>query len=121
MVKLFGLSTSTCDTMKKAVKWLQAENIEYSLHDYRKDGIDSDLTEAFCSNLGWEKVLNKRGTTYRKLSQDQKDTISETNIVELLVEHSAMIKRPILKVGDQYYLGFSNEQYQQIFSKGSEK
>ncbi|GLQ75186.1 ArsC family reductase [Vibrio sp. vnigr-6D03] len=104
-----------CDTIKKAKKWLEAENIAYDFHDYRKQGIDKSMVETFCEQLGWEQVLNKRGTTFRQLSQEQKDSLNEQTAVELLVEHPAMIKRPILVVENTYHIGFKADQYQTIF------
>ncbi|MDP2573971.1 ArsC family reductase [Vibrio penaeicida] len=104
-----------CDTIKKAKKWLEAESIAYDFHDYRKQGIDKSMVEIFCEQLGWEQVLNKRGTTFRQLSQEQKDSLNEQTAVELLVEHPAMIKRPILVVENTYHIGFKADQYQTIF------
>ncbi|KJY80308.1 ArsC family reductase [Vibrio nigripulchritudo] len=104
-----------CDTIKKAKKWLDAENIAYEFHDYRKQGIDKSMVETFCQQLGWEQVLNKRGTTFRQLSQEQKDSLNEQSAIELLIEHPAMIKRPILLVEDAYHIGFKADQYQDIF------
>ncbi|MGF1778141.1 ArsC family reductase [Vibrio nomapromontoriensis] len=111
---MFGIPN--CDTIKKAKKWLEANSIECQFHDYRKQGITPELVEQFCQQLGWELVLNKRGTTYRQLSAEQKEQLNESNVVALLVEHPAMIKRPILKVEDQLHVGFKAEQYQQIFN-----
>ncbi|MBD1556021.1 ArsC family reductase [Vibrio sp. S9_S30] len=104
-----------CDTIKKAKKWLEAENIAYDFHDYRKQGIDKTMVETFCEKLGWEHVLNKRGTTFRQLSQEQKDSLNEQTAIALLVEHPAMIKRPILVVENTYHLGFKADQYHTIF------
>jgi len=105
-----------CDTIKKAKKWLQADEIAFEFHDYRKQGINQALVDTFCAELGWELVLNKRGTTYRALSQEQKDNLDQASAVKLLVEHPAMIKRPILVVDGQYHIGFKADQYSAIFS-----
>ena len=113
-ITMYGIPN--CDTIKKAKKWLEAEGVEYSFHDYRKQGVDKAMVEAFCQQLGWENVLNKRGTTYRQLTQEQKDSLNEANAIELLVEQPAMIKRPILVTGDSYHLGFKADQYAAIFS-----
>lgn len=113
-ITMYGIPN--CDTIKKAKKWLQAEEIAFEFHDYRKQGIDKSLVETFCQKLGWELVLNKRGTTYRALSQEQKDTLNEETAITLLVEHSAMIKRPILVVDGHYHIGFKADQYSAIFS-----
>lgn len=113
-ITMYGIPN--CDTIKKAKKWLEAEGVEYQFHDYRKQGIDATLVDRFCRQLGWENVLNKRGTTYRQLSAEQKETLNEANAIALLVEQPAMIKRPILVVGDDYYIGFKADQYATIFS-----
>ena len=104
-----------CDTIKKAKKWLQAEEIEFTFHDYRKQGITEELVNEFCRQLGWENVLNKRGTTYRQLPQEQKDNLDSDNVVSLLVDQPAMIKRPIVYVGEQYHVGFKADSYVSIF------
>ncbi|WP_172379895.1 ArsC family reductase [Vibrio sp. Vb339] len=113
-ITMFGIPN--CDTIKKAKKWLEAEGIEFEFHDYRKQGITEELVKSFCSELGWELVLNKRGTTYRQLSQEQKDTLTEEKAVTLLVEQPAMIKRPILKVEGKLHIGFKADQYATIFA-----
>ncbi|MEO0889057.1 MAG: ArsC family reductase [Pseudomonadota bacterium] len=97
-ITMFGIPN--CDTIKKAKKWLEAENVAFDFHDYRKQGIDAAMVTEFCNALGWEQVLNKRGTTFRQLTQEQKDALNEENAIALLVENPAMIKRPILKVED---------------------
>ncbi|WP_171052267.1 ArsC family reductase [Vibrio sp. Hep-1b-8] len=113
-ITMYGIPN--CDTIKKAKKWLEAEGVEYNFHDYRKQGIDKAMVEAFCQQLGWENVVNKRGTTFRQLSQEQKDNLDQNSAIELLVEQPAMIKRPILVANDTYHLGFKADQYAAIFS-----
>lgn len=113
-ITLYGIPN--CDTIKKARKWLEAQGIEYQFHDYRKNGITPELVSEFFQTLGWENVLNKRGTTYRQLSQQQKEHLDETSALGLLLEQPAMIKRPILRVQDKLYLGFNAQQYSELFS-----
>ncbi|MDV6251506.1 ArsC family reductase [Vibrio sp. EA2] len=113
-ITMFGIPN--CDTIKKAKKWLEAEGIAYEFHDFRKQGVDEALVTEFCDALGWEIVLNKRGTTFRQLTQEQKDSLNEENAIKLLVENPAMIKRPILKVNDQLHIGFKADQYTTIFN-----
>ncbi|WP_165312005.1 ArsC family reductase [Vibrio ziniensis] len=115
MTIMYGIPN--CDTIKKARKWLEVEGIEYQFHDYRKQGINTELVREFCLSLGWENVLNKRGTTYRQLSQEQKDTLNEENAISLLVEQPSMIKRPIVRHNDKLELGFSAANYAAIFCK----
>lgn len=113
-ITMYGIPN--CDTIKKAKKWLEAEGVEYNFHDYRKQGIDKAMVETFCQQLGWENVVNKRGTTFRQLSQEQKDNLDQHSAIELLVEQPAMIKRPILVANGTYHLGFKADQYAAIFS-----
>jgi Spx/MgsR family transcriptional regulator len=113
MIELFGIPN--CDTIKKAKKWLEENNIEYKFHNYRKDGINQAMVSHFCQTLGWENVLNKRGTTFRQLDETTKNNLDATTVIPLLVEHPAMIKRPILARDGQLYLGFKADQYQSIF------
>lgn len=113
-VMMYGISN--CDTIKKAKKYLQDNNIEFTFHDYRKEGIDETLLATFFEYLGWENVLNKRGTTYRALSDEQKQNLSETSAKQHLLDAPAMIKRPILLYQGQYHLGFKAAQYDEIFA-----
>jgi len=113
-VTMYGIPN--CDTIKKAKKWLEAEGVGFEFHDYRKQGVDNAMVSEFCQALDWELVLNKRGTTYRQLSQEQKDGLNQETAIELLVEQPAMIKRPILLVDGQYHIGFKAEQYAAIFA-----
>lgn len=114
-ITMYGIPN--CDTIKKAKNWLTQNNISFTFHDYRKDGVSEALIQQFCQQLGWEMVLNKRGTTYRQLSEEQKNTINEASVVTLLVNYPAMIKRPILSVENKLYIGFKPEHYAMIFSK----
>ncbi|PWI34430.1 ArsC family reductase [Vibrio albus] len=114
-ITMYGIPN--CDSIKKAKKWLEQAGIDYEFHDYRKQGVDTEMVTTFCQQFGWEKVVNKRGTTYRQLTQEQKDTLDEATAITLLVEHPAMIKRPVLLVDEHYYLGFKADEYSAIFNK----
>lgn len=105
-----------CDTIKKMKKWLDEQGIEYRFHDYRADGLDRSLLEAFEAELGWEALLNKRGTTFRQLSDEQKNTLNRDSALTLMLEQPAMIKRPLLAHNQSYHLGFKPDQYQAIFA-----
>ncbi|MCF2826949.1 MULTISPECIES: ArsC family reductase [unclassified Pseudoalteromonas] len=113
-ITMYGISN--CDTIKKAKKYLQENNIEFTFHDYRKDGLDEALLTAFIDQLGWENVLNKRGTTYRALSEEQKQNLDAQSAKQHLLAAPAMIKRPILQYQGQYHLGFKAAQYDEIFA-----
>lgn len=114
-VTMYGIKN--CDTIKKAQKWLQANDIEFQFHDYRKDGIERELLEQLEGQLGWENLLNKRGTTYRQLDDNQKADMSRDKALDLLIEYPAMIKRPVLVNDEQYQLGFKADQYQAFFTQ----
>ncbi|KZN66593.1 hypothetical protein N473_09375 [Pseudoalteromonas luteoviolacea CPMOR-1] len=112
-IVLYGIPN--CDTIKKAKKFLQEQNIEFDFHDYRKDGLTPELLDHFVEKLGWETVLNKRGTTYRALSDEQKQSLNEASAKQHMLDAPAMIKRPILKVNSDLHIGFKAAQYQEIF------
>ena len=114
MTTLYGIKN--CDTIKKARAWLSANNIDYTFHDYRQDGLETPWLEKSEQALGWELMLNKRGTTFRQLSEEKKQGVDKTAALALMLEHPAMIKRPILIHNEQYFMGFKGEQYAEVFS-----
>lgn len=110
---MYGIKN--CDTIKKAKKWLEANDIDYTFHDYRVDGLNKEQLQAWCNTLGWEQVLNKRGTTYRQLTDEQKNTLNESSAIDLLLEFPAMIKRPLLARDTELTLGFKADDYATLF------
>lgn len=114
MTTMYGIPN--CDTIKKAKKWLDANDIPFQFHNFRKDGVDADWLQQAADQLGWENLLNKRGTTYRQLTDEQKADINETKALSLLHDYPAMIKRPVLEHNGAFHLGFKAEQYEGIFS-----
>ncbi len=113
MVTLYGIKN--CDTIKKARNWLSDNAIDCRFHDFRADGLDAATVENWLHQLDWEIVLNRRGTTWRKLDPEVQTGTNRDNVVALLLEHPAMIKRPILDVDGKFTVGFKAEQYQAIF------
>lgn len=113
MITLYGISN--CDTIKKAKKYLSDNAIDFKFHDYRKDGINENMVREFAEHLDWEQLVNKRGTTYRALSDDKKNNLTKQSAMTLLVENPAMIKRPVLEKNGDYYLGFKASQYDEVF------
>ncbi|TLU61308.1 ArsC family reductase [Thalassotalea litorea] len=105
-----------CDTVKKARKWLEQNGIDYQFHDLRKDGVNAELISEFVAGADWEKLLNKRSTTYRQLEQSVKTQLETSAGANTLVEHPTLLKRPLLKTDGQFHLGFKAEQYQDIFA-----
>ncbi|WP_092517509.1 ArsC family reductase [Xenorhabdus japonica] len=125
---LYGIKN--CDTIKKARRWLEDQEIPYQFHDYRIDGLSSELLQSFIDQAGWEPLLNTRGTTWRKLSDEQKAAINNAEAAKaLMLEQPSIIKRPLLisstedsknkgTKAEKYLLGFKAEQYEQFFSHG---
>ncbi len=112
MIKIYGIKN--CDTIKKAFKWLDEKGVEYAYHDYRKDGIDEAMVSGFVAELGLDKVLNTRGTTWRKLPEEVKDTLDDADAIKLLAENEAMIKRPIFDLGERLFIGFSKKDQEEL-------
>lgn len=106
---LYGIKN--CDTMKKARTWLDAAKIAYVFHDYKTAGIDAKSVTAWCDALGWETVLNRAGTTFRKLPDADKVNIDKKKAIALMVAQPSMIKRPILDHGGKFIAGFKPEIY----------
>ena len=109
MITLYGIKA--CDTMKKARVWLDEQGIEYQFHDYKKEGIDDGRLRAWCDEHGWETILNRQGTTFRKLDDADKQAIDTSKAVALMQANPSMIKRPVLDTGSQRLVGFKPDQY----------
>ena len=110
MYTLYGISN--CNTVKKAKDWLEENQIAYQFHDYRKQGLTADLLESFELTLGWEKLLNKQSTSWRKLNDDQKNNISKQTALQYMLETPTLIKRPVLDIGEKMIIGFKADNYQ---------
>ncbi len=95
-----------CDTVKKARRWLDTHGIDYEFHDYKKSGIDRATLSLWCEELGWESLLNKRGTTWRKLPEESKNNLTQKRSIALMIENTSLIKRPVLKHENNLLLGF---------------
>ncbi|WP_413110813.1 ArsC family reductase [Thaumasiovibrio sp. DFM-14] len=115
-VILYGIAN--CDTIRKAKKWLDNAEITYQYHDYRKHGLSKTQLDIFVSELGWENLINKRGTTFRQLDATTKQSLNADSAVSLMLNAPAMIKRPLLSIDGHFYLGFKPEDYQTIFQQG---
>ncbi len=113
-VTIYGIKN--CDTMKKAVTWLEAHGIEYSFHDYKKAGIDSVRLQNWLKQVSWDTLINKRGTTWRKLADDAKDNVDNDKAIELMMDNPSLIKRPVLDIDGKIHLGFKADHYASLFS-----
>jgi len=104
-MKLYGIRN--CDTVKKARKWLDDQGVSYEFHDFKKDGLDEARLSQWESAVGWELLLNRRGTTWRKLSDDVRDTISAQSAHSIMLENTSIIKRPVVECDGSVYVGFN--------------
>lgn len=117
MLTMYGIKN--CDTIKKARRWLEAHQIEYRFHDYRADGLERAQLDTFIAELGWQALLNTRGTTWRKLDESLRNSIDNADAAAaLMLEMPAIIKRPLLCApGKPMLLGFSESTYQHYFNE----
>lgn len=112
-ITMYGIKN--CDTIKKARTWLEKNKIDYDFHDYKTAGVERAQLEAWSKTVGWETLLNRAGTTFRKLPDERKQHLDQRSAVRLMQEQPSLIKRPMLEVDGQWYVGFSPERYQEIF------
>ncbi len=114
-VTLYGIKN--CDTMKKARAWLDTQAVAYDFHDYKTAGIDRARLEAWVAELGWETLLNRAGTTFRKLPDAARENLDAAKAIALMLEQPSMIKRPVLDLGDgRLLVGFKPEAYAAAFA-----
>ena len=116
MPTLYGIPN--CDTVKKARAWLDARGIAYAFHDYKKSGIDAPRLRAWAAELGWEKLLNRAGTTFRNLPEADKRDLDQDKAIALMLAQPSMIKRPVLDLGPRRILGFSPDLYDAAVQAG---
>jgi arsenate reductase len=112
MTIIYGIKA--CDTMKKARAWLEAHDVAYDFHDYKAAGIDRERLAAWAGQVGWEVLLNRSGTTFRKLPDAEKADLSEEKAIGLMLAQPSMIKRPVLEKGGKLLVGFKPDQYQAL-------
>lgn len=115
MLTIYGIPN--CDTMKKARKWLDSHHIEYEFHDYKKQGITKAKLKDWCTKADWEQLLNRRGTTWRKLDEETKNSINKTKAIDIMAENTSIIKRPVIENNGSILIGFSDEEYSATFIK----
>jgi Spx/MgsR family transcriptional regulator len=114
-VTIYGIKN--CDTMKKARAWLDTAGIDYAFHDYKVAGIDKAHLERWCKDAGWETLLNRAGTTFRKLPDTDKEGLTEAKAIKLMLAQPSMIKRPVLEAGKALLVGFKPEDYKAALKK----
>lgn len=111
---LYGISN--CDTVKKAKSWLEKNQLDYSFHDFRKQGLEPEIIQDWLTLIAWDKLLNKRSTSWRNLEPEEQQSVNAENIIQLLVKNPTLIKRPVLKVNGIINVGFNADTYQGIFN-----
>lgn len=107
MIKLYGLKN--CDTCRKALKWLKANDIAHEFSDVRVDPVSKEQIAGWEAAVGWETLLNRRGTTWRGLPDSDKDNVDQASAIALMAAHPALMKRPIIETADTVMVGFSPE------------
>jgi len=114
MTTIYGIRN--CDTMKKARAWLDRRGVTYAFHDYKVSGIDRARFEGWVAKVGWETLLNRAGTTFRKLAEADKAGLGEKRAIALMLAQPSMIKRPVLEVGGRLLVGFKPAEYAEVVS-----
>jgi arsenate reductase len=112
-VYIYGIKN--CDTMQKARAWLDAHGVAYTFHDYKPEGIDRPSLEKWAKDVGWETLLNRAGTTFRKLPDKDRENVTETRAIALMLAQPSMIKRPVLEAGGKPIVGFEPDIYAKAF------
>ncbi|KZM51298.1 ArsC family reductase [Labrenzia sp. OB1] len=119
-MKVYGIRN--CDTVKKARKFLEEAGMDYTFHDYRKDGVDADRLAAFVGEFGWDTVLNRRGTTWRKLDDEIKDAVVDAaSALSVMIEHPSAIRRPIVECETKNFIGFDPVAWEMALELGELK
>jgi arsenate reductase len=113
MTTIYGIKN--CDTMKKTRTWLEAHKVAATFHDYKASGIDKATLEGWAKKVGWDVLLNRAGTTFKKLPDADKEGITEKKAIALMLAQPSMIKRPVLEAKGKLTVGFKPEEYKKLF------
>jgi arsenate reductase (glutaredoxin) len=114
MTTLYGIRN--CDTVKRARAWLDARGVAYAFHDYKLAGIDPDTLRGWVAQVGWERLLNRAGTTFRKLDDEERADIDEGKALRLMATHTSLIRRPVVVHDGALVVGFDAARYQEAFA-----
>lgn len=115
-ITIYGIKN--CDTMKKARAWLDTHRVAYNFHDYKAKGIDRKQLDRWVEDLGWETLLNRAGTTFRKLPEKDKAGLTAAKAIALMLKQPSMIKRPVLDLDGKLVVGFKPEVYEAVVGRG---
>jgi len=113
MTTMYGIKN--CDTIKKARTWLESHKVDYDFHDYKAQGIDKPTLEGWVRKVGWEVLLNRAGTTFKKLPDADKENVTEKKAIALMLAQPSMIKRPVLEAKGKVTVGFKPDEYKKLF------
>ena len=112
MLKIYGIKN--CDTVKKARLWLEGHGVDYQFHDFRQDGLDKAQLTRWVEKLGWEAIVNKRSTTWRNLSDKEKEISTNPQAIKLLLANPTLIKRPVVEKDKNLLIGFKESEFQKL-------
>ena len=112
MLTLYGIKN--CDTVKKSCRWLEEHGIEYQFHDFRQDGLDKKQLTGWLEQLGWEAIVNKRSTTWRNLSDKEKEITTNSQAIKLLLANPTLIKRPVVEKNKTLLVGFKEAEFKTL-------
>ncbi|PCH52019.1 MAG: ArsC family reductase [Cellvibrionales bacterium] len=113
MATLFGIKN--CDTVKKARQWLDTHSVAYQFHDVRADGLTENQVKQWLNDVDWQVLVNKRSTTWKQLSETDKENLNEDNVTQVLLDNPTLIKRPVLETKSGTFVGFKAADYETIF------
>ena len=113
-VTIYGIKN--CSTMKKAFAWLDKHGVLYTFHDYKKDGVPSERLKSWSARVGWEKLANSRGPTWRKIPEAERAGLNEARALTLLERHSSATKRPVIEAGAKLLVGFDETEFQKTLA-----
>ena len=113
MITLYGITS--CDTVRKARKWLDAHAVDYRYHDLREDGLERKQVQAWLKELPWDTLVNRRSTSWKALDPARREAMDASSALDAVLEHPTLVKRPLLDTGHELHCGFSAAQYQKIF------
>lgn len=112
---IYGISN--CDTVKKARQWLDTQGIQYHFHDVKKAGLDQEAVDSWLQQLGWEALINRRGTTWRQLPEAVRAAMDDRQARDAILANPSLFKRPLLQRDNELHVGFKPDQYQAIFDR----
>lgn len=115
-VRVYGIRN--CDTMKKAFAWLDERGVAYDFHDYKRDGAPTDRLAAWAKAVGWEKLANTRGPTWRKIPEADRQGLDERRALALLAANTSAIRRPVVEAGRELLVGFDAESFARVLRRG---